>query len=75
MSTAKVTSKGQITIPKAVRDRLGLRSGDEVEFLEEDGIVRLRKQVEHSPFARYRGYLEQLRGSNPDDLIEDMRGQ
>ena len=39
MATAVVTSKGQITIPKAVRDRLGVDSGDRVEFVElEKGV-------------------------------------
>lgn len=37
MSTATVTSKGQITIPADVRRRLGLESGDRVEFVEADG--------------------------------------
>jgi len=37
MSTATVTSKGQITIPADVRRRLGLESGDRVEFVEVDG--------------------------------------
>lgn len=34
MPTAVVTSKGQITIPKPVRDALGVESGDRVEFVE-----------------------------------------
>jgi len=34
MTTAVVTSKGQITIPKPVRDGLGVESGDRVEFVE-----------------------------------------
>ena len=34
MPTAVVTSKGQITIPKPVRDGLGVESGDRVEFVE-----------------------------------------
>ena len=34
MSSAVVTSKGQITIPKPVRDGLGVESGDRVEFVE-----------------------------------------
>ena len=40
MSTATVTTKGQITIPAEVRRRLGLETGDRVEFVEtEDGFA------------------------------------
>ncbi|HYW30520.1 MAG TPA: AbrB/MazE/SpoVT family DNA-binding domain-containing protein [Gemmatimonas sp.] len=42
MSTATVTSKGQITIPADVRRRLGLESGDRVEFVEVDGGFTLK---------------------------------
>ena len=42
MSEAKMTSKGQITVPKDVRLKLGLRPGDRVRFIvEDDGRVRL----------------------------------
>jgi AbrB family looped-hinge helix DNA binding protein len=34
MATATLTSKGQITLPKTVRDRLGVGAGDKVEFVE-----------------------------------------
>lgn len=34
---ARITSKGQITLPKEVRDRHNLRPGDVVEFVERDG--------------------------------------
>jgi AbrB family looped-hinge helix DNA binding protein len=42
MSEARMTSKGQITVPKDVRLKLGLKPGDRVRFLvEADGRVRL----------------------------------
>jgi len=36
MTTATLTSKGQITIPKAVRESLGLATGDRIEFVDTD---------------------------------------
>lgn len=40
MAAATVTSKGQITLPKSVRDRLGVQAGDRVEFIEaEQGFL------------------------------------
>ncbi len=42
MATATITSKGQITIPKAVRTKLGVDTGDRVEFIETaDGVYQL----------------------------------
>ena len=37
MSTAKLTTKGQITIPKEVRDHLGVETGDRLSFEIRDG--------------------------------------
>ncbi len=43
MTTATMTSKGQITIPVAIRQRLGLDSGDRIEFVEAaDGSFAIR---------------------------------
>ena len=39
----KITTKGQVTIPADVRERLGLLPNTEVEFVVEDGRVFLRK--------------------------------
>lgn len=52
-----MTSKGQLTIPKAVRERLSLKSGDRVVFEFEGDSVRLK--------AERRRSLEELRGSLP----------
>lgn len=54
-----VTVKGQVTIPKPVRDRLGLKPGDEVTFeAAPDGGVLIRKahgKAKPSRFERLRG--------------------
>jgi antitoxin PrlF len=43
MPTATVTSKGQITLPRKVREALRIRPGDRIDFVVgEDGNVRLR---------------------------------
>ena len=74
MPRAKLTSKGQVTIPRVVRERLGLQTGDEIDFDEERGVYTLRKHVRGAPFKRYRGFLTHLDGCDPDALIQDMRG-
>ena len=42
MDVATLTAKGQVTVPKAVRDALGLRQGDQLSWELEDGSVRVR---------------------------------
>jgi antitoxin PrlF len=45
MPAATMTSKGQVTIPKAVREALRLDAGDRVLFLvREDGVVEMRPE-------------------------------
>ena len=56
----RVTSKGQVTIPKQVRDRLGINPGSKVDFkVAEDGRAFLRRvgrrAVKPSRFERMRG--------------------
>ena len=70
-----MTSKGQVTIPKEVRDRLGLRPGDELEFVEEDGVYRIRRHLDDEVFKKYRDYLKEYAGQESDDLVREMRGQ
>ena len=71
----KITSKGQVTIPKDVRERLGLRPGDEIEFVDDGKGFRVQKHVAASLFRKYRGHLKHLAGRDPDELVEQMRGR
>ena len=71
--TSTISSKGQITVPKEVRDRLGLRPGTVVEFEVTGAGVLLRKGHKGiRPVDRVRGILGRRRST--DDLIDDMRG-
>jgi len=53
MREARMTSKGPITLPKKIRDRLGPRKGDRVRFmLVDDGRVRLLPENVQTAAAR-----------------------
>jgi antitoxin PrlF len=55
-ASSTVSSKGQVTVPIEVRHRLGLREGDRVEFVFEDGRTVLRPaRTEKNPFTAYLG--------------------
>ena len=71
---AKVTSKGQITIPAEVRDALGLREGDTVSFeVDSQDQAKLRAVRVGSPFARYAGALREDCGLDAQRIAEDLR--
>jgi AbrB family looped-hinge helix DNA binding protein len=54
--SSTISSKGQVTVPIEVRHRLGLRPGDRVEFVFEDGRTVLRPaRTGENPFAAYLG--------------------
>jgi antitoxin PrlF len=74
MVTAKLTSKGQITIPKKVRDKLGIVSGEDIIFEEKNGIFFIRKGVRKSPFDKWIGYLKTTKVKKTDTIIEELRG-
>lgn len=66
---ATVTSKGQVTIPKPVRDRLGIVAGSAVDFeLDADGRVVLVKVGDGKPVSRFRA----LRGRAGTGLTTDQ---
>ncbi|MBR0683080.1 AbrB/MazE/SpoVT family DNA-binding domain-containing protein [Roseomonas eburnea] len=58
-----VTTKGQVTIPKEVRDLLGIKPGSAVTFeVAEDGRVVLNKAGRHGPATRPPSRFAKLRG-------------
>jgi antitoxin PrlF len=72
---ATVTSKGQITLPKGVREALGLAPGSQVDFALVDGQVVLRKRVSPDALQRWQGYLRgKLPGGSVDPLMDVLRG-
>jgi antitoxin PrlF len=77
MSTT-VTSKGQVTIPKPLRDRLGIRPGTAVRFeLAPDGRVTLTKvgkkpSKQPSRFEAFRGFAGE--GLTTDEIMALTRG-
>jgi len=69
----RISSKGQITVPIDVRERLGLVPGTEVEFVVRDAEVVLRKGSEGpDPVDRVYGILEL--GRPVDRIVEELRG-
>jgi AbrB family looped-hinge helix DNA binding protein len=62
-----ITVKGQTTIPKAIRDHLGLKPGDRVKFfIHPDGTVVMLPKL---PASALRGFLKRRR---PPATIEEM---
>lgn len=71
-----VTSKGQVTIPRAVRDLLGIRPGSKVDFRRtHDGdviIVAVDEKQKPSRFAELRGHAG--KGLSTEDIMALTRG-
>ena len=70
----KIGERGQITIPKDLRERYGLFPSIEVEFIPEDGGVMIQKKTKHaSPVKQVYGILGKK--EKTDDYIEAIRGR
>lgn len=72
MELAKITSKGQITIPIDIRKKLGLKDGDKVLFLEEAGkIVMMNATMAaiREAQAAFEGEAERAGLKNEEDVV------
>jgi AbrB family looped-hinge helix DNA binding protein len=68
-----VSEKGQVTIPKPLRVRLGLRKGQVLEVREERGRLIMSKRASRDPFDKYFGILKL--GRSTDELMKELRGE
>jgi AbrB family looped-hinge helix DNA binding protein len=82
MAAHRLTSKGQVTIPKAHRDAIGLRPGDAVSFeVDDEGhrLVLMRTEYQdpkdHPLINRLRGARFSLGGLSTDEYMRLVRGE
>jgi AbrB family looped-hinge helix DNA binding protein len=71
---AILSEKGQVTIPKAIRDDLGLVPGSVLDFVEDQGRIIVKRVMTENPVSAWRGkgllpvgdsvmgYLDRIRG-------------
>ena len=69
MGSTSVTSKGQVTIPKPVRQKLGIRQGSRIEFslVGDHAELRVRSSPAEVPATGF-GMLSSCKPSVPSDL-------
>ena len=68
----RITSKGQVTIPIEIRDKLGLLPNTDVEFEIDGNAVRIRRATTgESRLARGRALVEHMRGRGTRRLTTD----
>jgi len=72
---ATVAERGQITLPKAVRDALGLTKGTKLTIEIDGGRIVMRKDVDDA-IARLRGRFKLAEGfTSTDDAMRALRGR
>jgi AbrB family looped-hinge helix DNA binding protein len=70
---ARVAERGQVTIPKLLRERLGVKPGTVLEFSEERGRLIAVKSGGADPVSEVYGCLG--RGIDTDAVIAELRGR
>jgi AbrB family looped-hinge helix DNA binding protein len=72
-SLAKVTSKGQVTIPVEVRKSLGVKPGDKLRFEPQEGGFRVVREIEENVFEKWRGIGIDGIAPGPEGVAAYMR--
>ena len=68
-----VTQKGQVTIPKDIREKLGIKPGNSVRFRVIGGKCVVEKEVKEKKIDKWTGYLKGKKRT--DELIKELRGE
>ena len=75
----KVGERGQVTIPKEIRERFGIGPDTEVEFQVQNSVIVLKKTPKKLNLAKWKGRcregFRELGYASVDKLIEDLRGR
>jgi len=69
-----VSEKGQVTIPKPIRDRLGIKPGSVLEFEAEGGRLVGTKKIAADVFRKWRGRGRLPGGASVDEHLRRARG-
>ena len=69
-----ITSKGQVTMPREIRDELGVRPGDKIAWVRGSHGIAVKKKVDLERVKKWRGYLKDLAGKDVDEVVREMRG-
>ena len=81
MEVAKITSRGQVTIPIEIRKKLGVKEGDKIIFIEDGNrivVANAAKIAFANMRAAFAGEAERLGLSNEQDvvaLVDEVRGE
>ena len=76
MDLAKITSKGQVTIPRDIREKMNLKTGDKILFFEDNGKIFLENSNTFvlSNFQKaMEGAAAETGFSDPDDVVYYMK--
>lgn len=72
----RISERGQITIPKSLRDRFGMHHNVEVELLPtENGLLLQKRSTSSHPVDRLVGILTDFEYESTDEFIEEIRGR
>jgi len=76
METVIVTSKGQITIPLDVREKMNIKEGDKIAFVEDNGkyflqnsAIKALEDIQNT----MKGEAEKAGFNNPDDVVDYIK--